>query len=136
MARNFNIPAAQCGRCVIAEVEHLVENGEIDPDEIHLPGVYVDRVVHVPRYDIPIESRTVSGGAKKTEKMTPADEERQLIARRAALEFTNGMYVNLGIGIPTEAANYLLPGVTVTLQSENGLLGMGPFPAENKVDPE
>lgn len=66
--------------------------------------------------------------------MTPDDEVRQLIARRAALEFTDGMYVNLGIGIPTESANYLLPGVSVTLQSENGLLGMGPFPPENKVD--
>lgn len=132
-ARNFNPPAAQAGKCVIAEVENLVENGELNPDEVHLPGVYVDRVVHIPRYDIPIEQRTVSGAPEKASKGGKEDDARQLIARRAALEFKDGMYVNLGIGIPTESANYLLPGVSVTLQSENGLLGMGPFPTEDKV---
>lgn len=131
-ARNFNLPAAQCGKCVIAEVENVVENGEIHPDDVHLPGVYVHRVVHVPRYDVPIEHRTVSGAAVK--EGPKGDANRQLIARRAALEFADGMYVNLGIGIPTEAANYIPEGVSVTLQSENGLLGMGPFPTEDKVD--
>ncbi|CAD2215602.1 3-oxoacid CoA-transferase [Angomonas deanei] len=130
-ARNFNGPAAQCGKIVIAEVEELVENGEIHPDEVHLPGVYVNRIVHVPRYDIPIEQRTVSGAT--TGKKVDVNSPRQLIARRAALEFADGMYVNLGIGIPTEAANYIPQGVSVTLQSENGLLGMGPFPSEDKV---
>eukprot|EP00796_Vickermania_ingenoplastis_P008429 gene8430-5908_t len=133
-ARNFNPPAAQAGNCVIAEVEEVVENGDLKPDEVHLPGVYVDRVVHVPRYEIPIEQRTVSGGAAKVAKKGKDYDARQIIARRAALEFKDGMYVNLGIGIPTEAANYLLPGVSVTLQSENGLLGMGGFPTEDKVD--
>lgn len=133
MARNFNIPAGQCGKCVIAEVENLVENGEINPDEVHLPGVYVNRVVHIPRYDIPIEQRTVSA-AKGSESTQGGDGDRQMIARRAALEFKDGMYVNLGIGIPTEAANYLPKGVSVVLQSENGLIGMGPFPTEDKVD--
>lgn len=134
MGRNFNIPAGQCGKIVVAEVENLVENGEINPDEVHLPGVYVNRVVHIPRYDIPIEQRTVSGAKKAAAAPKPGDEERQLIARRAALEFQDGMYVNLGIGIPTEAANYIPKGVSVVLQSENGLIGMGPFPTEDKVD--
>lgn len=56
------------------------------------------------------------------------------IAKRIAKELKNGYYVNLGIGIPTLVANYIPEGVSVTLQSENGLLGMGPFPSEDEVD--
>lgn len=58
------------------------------------------------------------------------------IARRIARELRDGYYVNLGIGIPTLVANYVPPGIEVTLQSENGLLGMGPFPTEEEVDPD
>lgn len=59
---------------------------------------------------------------------------KEEIAKRIAQELENGWYVNLGIGIPTLVANYIPEGVNVTLQSENGLLGMGPFPTEDKVD--
>ena len=58
------------------------------------------------------------------------------IARRIAQEVQDGFYVNLGIGIPTLVANYLPQGINVELQSENGLLGMGPFPTEAEVDPD
>ena len=61
---------------------------------------------------------------------------REQIAQRIARELRDGYYVNLGIGIPTLVANYIPKGITVTLQSENGLLGIGPYPLENEVDPD
>jgi 3-oxoacid CoA-transferase subunit B len=61
---------------------------------------------------------------------------REQIAARAATELRDGFYVNLGIGIPTLVANYIPTGVEVTLQSENGMLGMGPFPFEGEADPD
>ena len=61
---------------------------------------------------------------------------REQIAARAAMELRDGFYVNLGIGIPTLVANYIPTGVQVTLQSENGMLGMGPFPFEDEIDPD
>ena len=62
--------------------------------------------------------------------------DRNDIARRAAQELENGFYVNLGIGMPTLVANHVPEDMTVWLQSENGLLGMGPFPTEDEVDPD
>ena len=57
-------------------------------------------------------------------------------AARAAKELKDGYYANLGIGMPTLVANFIAPGIDVTLQSENGMLGMGPFPTEAEIDPD
>ena len=62
--------------------------------------------------------------------------DRNQMAKRAAQELQDCWYVNLGIGIPTLVSNYIPDGVDVTLQSENGMLGMGPFPTENNIDPD
>ena len=61
---------------------------------------------------------------------------RQQMCERAALELADGFYCNLGIGMPTLVANYIPDGMEVMLQSENGLLGIGPFPMENEIDPD
>jgi 3-oxoacid CoA-transferase subunit B len=66
----------------------------------------------------------------------PMQALREKVAKRASRELADGFYVNLGIGIPTLVANYIPEGMKVMLQSENGLLGIGPYPAEDEVDPD
>ncbi|KAA0166607.1 hypothetical protein FNF27_02173 [Cafeteria roenbergensis] len=136
-ANNFNADMAKAGRITIAEVEEIVEPGTIAPGDIHVPGIYVDRVFKSPAGSLQkrIERRTV----RRTEDADasgalPAFRER--IVRRAAQELQDGMYVNLGIGIPTLCPNFVPKGVTIELQSENGLLGMGPYPDEADIDPD
>ncbi|KAF7414687.1 hypothetical protein HZH68_003176 [Vespula germanica] len=132
-ARNFNPIMCKAAKVAIVEVEEIVEIGQLNPDHIHLPGIFVDRIVKGPIYEKPIEKRSTSQSIKP-KKVTPASKARERIIRRAAIEFKDGMYANLGVGIPMLASNYIPKGVKVTLQSENGILGLGPFPDEEDVD--
>lgn len=133
-ARNFNAVMATAADHVVAEVEELVEPGELAPDEIHTPGVYVNAIFEGKGYEKRIEKRTV----RKREGAGAAADlgKQEFIARRVAKELRDGFYVNLGIGVPTLVANYIPDGMDVILQSENGMLGVGPFPWEGEEDPD
>src|SRR6202035_1142452 len=91
-SRNFNPMIATCGKVTVAEVEELLEVGALDPDQVHTPGIYVDRIIQGANYEKRIEFRTVSGAAA-SKKDSPT---RDLMARRAAKELRDGYYVNLG----------------------------------------
>ncbi|XP_062569119.1 succinyl-CoA:3-ketoacid coenzyme A transferase 1, mitochondrial-like isoform X5 [Saccostrea cucullata] len=136
-ARNFNPPMCKAGRITIAEVEEIVEVGEIPPEDVHVPHVYVQRVIKGPSYQKRIERLTTrTEGKEEPETNDKAAEMRNRIIKRAALEFHDGIYANLGIGMPMLASNYIPPGMTVHLQSENGIMGLGPYPLPNEVDPD
>lgn len=135
-ARNFNPTMCRAARCTIVEVEEIVPVGALDPDQIHVPSLFVHRIIKGDSYEKRIEkvkTRT-EGGTVKVSVMasTPAAKMRERIVRRAAKEFKDGMYINLGIGMPMLASNYI-KDVNVMLQSENGILGLGPYPLKSEV---
>jgi 3-oxoacid CoA-transferase len=108
---------AKAAKCTIAEVEEIVPVGSIDPDQIHLPGVYVHRLIKGEKYEKRIEKLTLSSDSDEIDSAdSPAAKRRERIVRRAAKEFKDGDYANLGIGMPMAASNYVEPGVTLKLQ--------------------
>uniref|UniRef100_A0A8C1ZTN2 Succinyl-CoA:3-ketoacid-coenzyme A transferase n=1 Tax=Cyprinus carpio TaxID=7962 RepID=A0A8C1ZTN2_CYPCA len=149
--RNFNQPMCKAAKVTIVEVEEIVDIGSFDPEDIHIPSIYVDRVIHLnleqlislfSPYCLLCAHLTLqecvdhSSKEEKPKVKQDSDITRERIIRRAALEFEDGMYANLGIGIPMLASNYISPEITVHLQSENGILGLGPYPTESEVDPD
>lgn len=138
-ARNFNPDMCGAAKVTIAEVEQIVD--EIPADKVHLPGCFVDRVYKSPHVSHKIERlkfrEPANGGSKKAGKKGKEEEKdsrRIRIAARAVQELKEGMYCNLGIGIPVIVANSVIGKVDVDLQSENGLVGMGPYPFKGKED--
>jgi 3-oxoacid CoA-transferase len=137
-AQNFNGAMARNAKLTVVEAEHIVEVGEIEPAAVHVPGIYVDRVV---------QSTEEKRLEKEIYAKDPKDElaslgqgetaaKRERIVRRAAKEFKNGMYANLGIGMPMLAPSFVDASVEVQLQSENGILGLGPYPQKGHADPD
>jgi 3-oxoacid CoA-transferase len=139
-ARNFNPMMAAAGKITIAEVEELVAEGELEPNDIHVSGIYVQRIFQGENYEKRIEQRTITvtqNPQLKTQNLKNTEGyglDKNQIAQRISRELKDGYYVNLGIGIPTLVANYIPKDINVVLQSENGLLGIGPFPTEENVD--
>ena len=103
---------------------------------IHLPGIYVNRIVPATS-ERRIEFVTLAESASASDispEKAAAQAQRHYIAKRAAKEIKDGYYVNLGIGMPTLVPEYLKEGVRVWLQSENGILGLGPYPTKDQLD--
>jgi 3-oxoacid CoA-transferase len=129
---------AKAARLAIVEAENIVPVGSLNPNEIDLPGIFIDRIVPATADKI-IELKKVRP-TEGSDTSTPKAENsaalirRDRIAQRAAKELKNGYYVNLGVGMPTLAPSFLPPGAKVWIQSENGILGMGPYPTEDEVD--
>lgn len=139
-ANNFNNVMARNAALTIVEAENIVPIGELSPNAIHLPGVYVDRIVPATA-EKTIEFRTLAPdnttpppSPTGVDPKAASKDIRHRIGKRAAKEIKDGFYVNLGIGMPTLVPEYLEPGVRVWLQSENGILGMGPYPTPETID--
>ncbi len=134
--RNMNVAFAKCARITIAEVDEIVETGELAPADVHLPGIFVTRVIRT--------TQSVSEVAPRPSGRRTADVARQYlgkpgltragIARRAAALIREGSIVNLGSGIPEQVSNFL-QGRDVLLHAENGMLGYGAILTGDAIDP-
>ncbi|KAJ5919422.1 hypothetical protein N7466_010365 [Penicillium verhagenii] len=132
----FGSIMAKAAALTIVEAENIVPVGSIDPNDVDLPGIFVDRIVpatdekHIENKKL----RESEAGDMEGSNKSQAQIERERIGRRAAKELKQGFYVNLGVGIPTLAPSFLPKDIKVWVQSENGILGMGPYPTEEEVD--
>lgn len=141
-AHNFNGAMGRNAKMTIVEAEEIVEPGEIPPEAVHLPGIYVKRVIQstaekgIEKYTWAKDEGEQAEAAAAKSALGTGDTaaKRDRIVRRAAKEFKNGMYANLGIGMPMLAPGFVGPEVEVQLQSENGILGLGPYPRKGEED--
>ena len=133
ISRNFNSIMAGASRITVAEVDHIVD--QLPPSKIHTPGVLVDRVYECDYNSRKVERLKINYHDETADNSTVDEKNaRNKIAKRIAKELSPGMYVNLGIGIPSEVPPYLPPAVTINFQAENGLIGVGPYPHPGNID--
>ncbi|CCM02065.1 uncharacterized protein FIBRA_04141 [Fibroporia radiculosa] len=147
-ANNYNAVMARNAKLTIVEAsiqttlaEEIVPVGSLSPNAIHIPGIYVDRIVRATQPKAievlalaQSKEAQVSKPSSGESSQKASNDWRHRIAKRAAKEIGDGFYVNLGVGIPTLVPEHLDPGMTVWIESENGILGMGPYPTEEQVD--
>lgn len=134
--KSFAPLMAKAARISIVEAENIVPTGTLKPDEIDLPGIYIDRVVKSTKEKI-IEIKKIRDPNAKSGVESAKDDataRRNRIAKRASKELKEGFYVNLGVGMPTLAPSFLPAERKVWIQSENGILGMGAYPTEEELD--
>jgi 3-oxoacid CoA-transferase len=123
-ARNFNPAVAMAARCTIVQAQEIVEPGELDPADVHVPGVCVDVLVHVPRAaELPPPARRRSSRIAAAAGEERVGFTREQVAANIGRDIGAGWYVNLGLGMPLLAARYVDPGKLVTMHMENGVLG-------------
>jgi 3-oxoacid CoA-transferase len=122
--QNFNRAMATAADIVVAEVEEIVPVGSLDPNIIHTPGCFVDYLVQANISLAELGSSASVGAAKRV------NESRMNMAKRAFAELQKGDVVNLGIGIPTLVADLIKHEDGIILHTENGMLGVGPSPAD------
>lgn len=136
-ASNFGAAFAKNARLTIVEAEEIVPVGSLDANTIHLPSIFVNRIVKATEEKgievITVQEDKKSSQADKSEK-SDARTRRERISQRAASEVKDGDYVNLGVGMPALVPSFLPEGVNVIMHSENGILGMGPYPTKDQVD--
>ena len=122
--QNFNRAMAAAADIVVAEVQEIVPVGQLDPNIIHTPGNFIDYLV---QRDLRLDDLGTSASVGPSKRV---NESRLNVARRAFQELRKGDVVNLGIGIPTLAADLISPEDGIILHTENGMLGVGPEPSD------
>ncbi len=131
---NFHPSMAAASKITIAEVDEIVPAGTIAPEDVKIPGIYVDRLV---LHDTSRDQQSDDEERQRRQRRVIANTKdfgltQDQMAMRAALLLAPGQYVNLGMGIPTKVANYITAESGVMLHAENGILGYGPQPTEDE----
>jgi len=140
-SRNFNPIFATGARTTVVEVDRVVSTGELDPEAVVTPHIFVDRVV---QNEQPLDLRAIRELSRRYGKQwrlearavegAPPGLPPELMARKAAVLLRPGEYVNLGLGLPTLLSSFIDPGRNITLHSENGMLGFGPLVSGDDED--